>query len=200
MLISKAFTPQIIAKIEPLIREFSRSLLVPFRGHSTFDLASDFAVPLAMKVIAHMIGIPGEGRHLTQAEILGFFQLLVVGGQKTTANLIDNAVLSLLENPSQHAILRNHMRLLPSAIEETLRYRAPIQWVMPTPTRNIEMHGRTLSPGQLILAVIGSANRDSKHFDAMLAESEAPSYADKSVGCEISSFSPLTLTLRDAGE
>jgi cytochrome P450 len=107
-----------------------------------------------------------DGAHLTQAEILGFFQLLVVVGQETTANLINNALLSLLDNPRQFALLRSNLRLLDSAIEETLRYRAPIQWVMRTPVRTIEMHGESLLPGQLILAVIGSANRDPQRFEA----------------------------------
>lgn len=232
-LVSKAFTPRVIARIEALIRQLSHSLLAEVLDRGQMDVASDFAVPLAMRVIAHLIGIPDadwpkfrawsdsilkisysrgaddearramkefaevgvemneyltatiaerrrspqddlltqligaeiDGQRLTQAEILGLFQLLVVGGQETTANLINNAVLSLLENPRQFALLRTNLRLLDSAIEETLRYRAPFQWVMRTPTRTIQMHGETLLPGQLILAVIGSANRDSKHFD-----------------------------------
>lgn len=232
-LISKAFTPRIIAKIEPLIRRLSHSLLAEVLDRREMDIATDFAVPLAMRVIAHMIGIPGEdwpkfrawsdsilkisyarsaddeaervmkefvevsaemnayltviiaerrqslrddlltrlisaeidGQHLTEPDILGFFQLLVVAGQETTANLINNALLSLLDNPRQFALLRSNLRLLDSAIEETLRYRAPIQWMMRTPVRTIEMHGESLLPGQLVLPVIGSANRDPKHFE-----------------------------------
>jgi cytochrome P450 len=232
-LISKAFTPRMIINLEPLIRELSQSLLDQVIEGGEMDLASDFAIPLPMKVIAQMIGIPGadwpkfrawsdsilkisysrggddeakrvmkefadvsaemneylitmiaerrksprddllshliaaevDGQRLAQDEILGFFQLLVVGGQETTANLINNAILSLLENPSQLALLRANMRLLPSAIEETLRYRAPVQWVMRTPAREIQLGGQTLLPGELTLAVIGSANRDSQYFE-----------------------------------
>lgn len=231
-LISKAFTPRTIAALEPFIQDLSRSLLDRVIERGEIDVAVDFAVPLPMKVIAQIIGIPGadwpkfrawsdsilnisyarsgtdearrvmqefaevsaamneylsamiaerrkspeddllsnlicaevEGQRLAQDEILGFFQLLVVAGQETTANLINNAVLCLLENPSELALLRSDMRLLPSAIEEVLRYRAPIQWVMRTPTREIELNGELLSPGQLVLAMIGSANRDSKYF------------------------------------
>ena len=227
-LIAKAFTPRIINNLEPLICEISRSLIDQVIGNGEMDLATEFAVPLAMKVIAQMIGIPGadwpkfrawsdsilkisyarggdeeakrvmtefaevtaemndyllvmiaarrqsprddllsrliaaevDGDRLEHHEILGFFQLLVVGGQETTANLITNAILSLLENPNQLALLRSNMHLLPSTIEETLRYRAPVQWVMRTPTQHIQLSGETLSPGQLILAVIGSANHE----------------------------------------
>src|SRR5260370_11996817 len=59
-----------------------------------------------------------DGERLSQQEILGFFQLLIVGGQETTTNLINNAVLCLLEHPDQLARLRKAPELLPSAVEE----------------------------------------------------------------------------------
>jgi cytochrome P450 len=105
-----------------------------------------------------------DGERLTQAQILGFFQLLVVGGQETTTNLINNAVLCFIENPDQLARLRGMPDLLPSAIEEVLRYRSPFQWLMRTPRRDLEMHGQTIPAGQLVLAMVGSANRDPKQF------------------------------------
>jgi cytochrome P450 len=105
-----------------------------------------------------------DGQRLTHDEILGFLQLLVVGGQETTTNLVNNAVLSLLENPAQLARVVSDRTLLPSAIEETLRYRAPFQWLMRTPTRDVELHGQTLPAGRLILAMVGAANRDPARF------------------------------------
>ncbi|HEV8606587.1 MAG TPA: cytochrome P450 [Tepidisphaeraceae bacterium] len=232
-IISKAFTPKMIAGLEPRIHNLSRQLLDDAVPRGRMDLAAEYSVPLPMKIIAQMIGIPGadwskfkswsdiilkvsyartgtaeaqrvvdefvavsgvmndylttmidqrriapqddlltklieaevDGQHLTQEEILGFFQLLVVGGQETTTNLINNAIISLLENPTQLSLLRSNMNLVESAIEEVLRYRSPIQWMLRTPTREIEIAGQTLSPGQLILANIGSANRDQKHFN-----------------------------------
>src|SRR5207249_8292751 len=65
-----------------------------------------------------------DGQRLTQQEVLGFVQLLLVGGQETTANLINNAILCFLEHPDQFARLRSAPELLPSAIEEVLRYRS----------------------------------------------------------------------------
>jgi len=231
-LIAKAFTPRVVANLERHIRELSRSLLDGVIGRGEMDLAGEYAVPLPMKVIAEMIGIPPadwhrfrrwsdvilelslgrssgpeaqsavahftavtaemndylsemiaarrgkpgddlltrlveaevDGQHLSQYEILGFFQLLVVGGQETTANLINNAILSLLENPDQLERLKRDMALLPSAIEEVLRYRSPLQWLMRTPTRDVELHGQVIPAGRLVLAMIGSANRDPKQF------------------------------------
>jgi cytochrome P450 len=107
-----------------------------------------------------------EGDRLTHEEILGFMQLLMVGGQETTTHLITNAVLCLIDNPEQLARLRADMALLPSAIEEVLRYLSPLQWTMRTPRREVELHGRTIPPGKLVLPMIGSANRDPAHFAA----------------------------------
>jgi cytochrome P450 len=231
-LISRAFTPNSIVALESYIRELSRELLDQALARAEFDIAAEFSVPLPMKVIARMIGIPSadwarfkrwsdsilklsygrsggeeaalahrefaavtaemneylghmiaqrkaepqddlltrlvaaevDGEHLAQEEILGFFQLLVVGGQETTANLISNAILCLLDNPDQLALLRDKMELLPGAIEEVLRYRSPVQWVMRTPRQDLQMHGQTIPAGKLVLPMIGSANRDPKYF------------------------------------
>jgi cytochrome P450 len=115
-------------------------------------------------LLTHLIQAEVDSEKLTHSEILGFFQLLVVAGQETTTNLINNAILCFIENPDQLARLRAAPELLPSAIEEVLRYRSPLQWIMRTPRRDTEMHGRVIPPGKLVLAMVGSANRDPKQF------------------------------------
>jgi cytochrome P450 len=115
-------------------------------------------------LITRLVGAEVDGERLTPPEILGFFQLLVVGGQETTVNLISNAMLCFLEHPDQLARLRAVPDLLPAAIEEVLRYRSPLQWVMRTPRRDIELHGQVIPAGKLVLPMIGSANRDPKRF------------------------------------
>jgi cytochrome P450 len=115
-------------------------------------------------LLTRLVEAEVDGERLTQAEILGFFQLLVVAGQETTTNLINNAVLCLLENPDQLARLWAAPDLLPLAIEEVLRYRSPLAWLMRTPRRDMEMHGQVIPAGKLVLAMVGSANRDPKQF------------------------------------
>jgi cytochrome P450 len=115
-------------------------------------------------LLTDLIEAEVDGQRLSQQEILGFFQLLVVGGQETTTNLINNAVLSLLEHPDQLARLRAAPEFLPSAVEEVLRYRSPLQWMMRTPRRDIEVHGQMIPAGRLVLPVIGAANRNPRHF------------------------------------
>jgi cytochrome P450 len=105
-----------------------------------------------------------DGQRLTQADILGFFQLLLLAGQETTTNLINNSILCFIENPDAIARLREQMRLLPSAIEEVLRFRSPLQWMFRLTKREVELHGETIPAGKVVLAMIGSANRDPKQF------------------------------------
>jgi cytochrome P450 len=90
-----------------------------------------------------------EGDRLSHEEILAFFQLLMFAGQETTTNLLNNAVLSFLDHPDQLSRLRNAPQLLPSAIEEVLRYRSPFQWMMRTPLRDVEVHGTAIRKAHL---------------------------------------------------
>jgi cytochrome P450 len=73
-------------------------------------------------------------------------------------------VLSLLEHPAQLDRLRAAPALLPSAIEEVLRYRSPVQAAFRATTETVELHGRRIPRGQLVCAMIGAANRDPARF------------------------------------
>jgi len=105
-----------------------------------------------------------DGEHLTEPEILGFFQLLLVAGSETTTNLLNNAILCLLEYPDQLARLRATPELMPAAIEEVLRYRSPVQWMFRATNRDVEMNRQTIPAGKLVLPIIGAANRDPRQF------------------------------------
>lgn len=115
-------------------------------------------------LLTRLIQADVDGQRLSHDEILGFFQLLVVGGQETTTNLINNAVLCLIENLDQRELLAARRDLLPSAIEEVLRYRAPLQWLMRTSSRDVELYGQAIPADCLVLAMVGSANRDPGQF------------------------------------
>jgi cytochrome P450 len=105
-----------------------------------------------------------DGERLTHEDIPGFFQLLLVGGQETTTNLINNAMLSFLEHPGELARVRAEPALLPRAVEEVLRYRSPLQWMFRVTRRPAELHGQVIPAGKLVLPLIGSANRDPRQF------------------------------------
>ncbi len=105
-----------------------------------------------------------DGERLTEEEILGFFQLLLIAGHETTTNLISNAILCLLEYPEQLARLRAAPDLLPSAIEETLRFRTPVQFLFRASRREVSVCGVGIPAGQLVMPLIGAANRDPGQF------------------------------------
>ncbi len=232
-LIAQAFTPRSIVALEPRIRELARSLLDQTIESGEMDLATDFAIPLPMTVIAEMLGIPVadhqrfkrwsdailnmsytivgskeagraaneefmavtvemndyltsllderrstpkddlltrlalaevDGQRLAQQEILGFFQLLLLAGNETTTNLINNAILCLIEHPDELVRLRERIELLPSAIEEVLRYRSPLQWIGRVTRHDVHLHDQVIPGGTFVLAMIGAANRDPQYF------------------------------------
>ncbi|WP_437335310.1 cytochrome P450 [Sorangium sp. So ce394] len=115
-------------------------------------------------LLTRLVEAEVDGERLNEDELLNFFQFLLAAGTETTTNLIDNAILCLLESPSELARVRAAPDLVPAAIEEVLRHRSPLQMVFRETRRAIEVHGQTIPAGKLVLPVIGSANRDPQQF------------------------------------
>lgn len=105
-----------------------------------------------------------EGR-LTLDELLMFCRLLLVAGNETTTGLIVNAMRAFAEFPGALDRLRGDPRLLPSAIEEVLRYYAPFQATFRRTTRDVEVAGVSIPAGERVLVLLGSANRDAAVFE-----------------------------------
>ncbi|MGK3997685.1 cytochrome P450 [Sorangium sp. So ce1024] len=115
-------------------------------------------------LLSRLVEAEVDGERLTEDEILGFFQVLLAAGTETTTNLIDNAILCLIECPEELARLRASPELLPSAIEEVLRYRSPVQLAFREARRDVEVHGQVIPAGRIVVPVLGSANRDPQQF------------------------------------
>ncbi|MBV9773821.1 MAG: cytochrome P450 [Gemmatimonadetes bacterium] len=115
-------------------------------------------------LLSRLVEAEVDGERLDDEDLLGFFQLLLLAGHETTTNLIGNAVLSLVENPDQLARLRDTPGLVPSAVEEVLRHRSPVQAMFRVTRHEVELRGQTIPTGRLVLAMIGSANRDPARF------------------------------------
>jgi cytochrome P450 len=105
-----------------------------------------------------------EGSKLTRDEMVSLLVLLLVAGNETTTTLIGNAVLDLLDHPDQLARLRRESDLIPSAIEEVLRYSSPVQMDPRCATRRVELHGQVIEAKEIIVSWLGSANRDEEVF------------------------------------
>jgi cytochrome P450 len=90
--------------------------------------------------------------------------LLQNAGSETTRNLITTGTLALLEHPDQLELLKGDLSLLPTAIEELLRYVTPVIHFTRTPVTDVELGGRQVSAGERVLMVYASANRDERAF------------------------------------
>jgi len=88
----------------------------------------------------------------------------MVGGQETTTNLIGSGVLSLLRNPDQLEKLRADLALIPSAVEELLRYESPSQHTARLAPEDTEIGGKQIRKRQAVMAVMAAANRDPERF------------------------------------
>jgi cytochrome P450 len=116
-------------------------------------------------LVSALVRAEDEGDHLSENELYSMVVLLIVAGHETTVSLITNSVLALLSNPDQLAELRADPSLMPSAVEELLRYDSPVErtitrWV----AADVELGGHALGRGDLVIAVVGSANRDAGQF------------------------------------
>jgi len=111
-----------------------------------------------------MMAAEVEGAKLTEDEIIANLIVTMVGGQETTTNLIGNGVLTLLRNPAEMERLRKDSLLIPSAVEELLRYESPSQHTARLAPADVEMGGKQIRKRQAVIAVMGAANRDPERF------------------------------------
>jgi len=105
-----------------------------------------------------------DGDRLSEDEIVANCIVTMVGGQETTTNLIGNGILSLLRNPDQLRRLKNDLTLIPSAVEELLRYESPSQHTARICPEDTELGGKHIRKGQAVIAVMGAGNRDPERF------------------------------------
>jgi cytochrome P450 len=116
-------------------------------------------------LISELIAAHDEGDRLTEQEVISTAVLLLNAGHEATVNATVNGWWALFRNPGQLAALRADHSLIPSAIEELMRYDTPLQlferWVLD----DIEIDGTTIPRGSEIAMLFGSANHDPAVFD-----------------------------------
>lgn len=115
-------------------------------------------------LVSAMMEAEVDGARLTEDEIIANLIVTMVGGQETTTNLIGNGLLTLLRNPAEMERLRADSSLIPSAVEELLRYESPSQHTARLAPADIEMGGKKIRERQAVIAVMGAANRDPERF------------------------------------
>jgi len=104
-----------------------------------------------------------DGR-MSHDEVVGLSLLLFLAGITTTAGLISNSLYHLTRFPDQRELMRREPERIPAAIEELLRFEAPIQTLMRTANQDVEVHGMTIPKGGHVSLIWASANRDERRW------------------------------------
>jgi pimeloyl-[acyl-carrier protein] synthase len=227
-LVAKAFTPRVIASLQPFIQQIVDDLLDESMARGTIDVIADLAYPLPVMVICQLLGIPHgdrllfrawsrdlsaaldymltpdvvaraneaaaastvymraliaehrrqpqqdlitlliqaeeQGGHLSEMEIVSTCMFLFGAGHETTTGLIGNSLLALLHHPSQLDLLTKRPSLIVGAIDEFLRYDSPVQLAGRIAIERIQIGERTIEEGDVVVALLGAANRDEARF------------------------------------
>jgi cytochrome P450 len=140
-----------VASMEALLTYF-RNIIAQKRAEPRDDL------------ISALIKAQEEGDRLSDMELLANCVLLLNAGHETTTNLIGNGTLALLRHPDQLKRLRDDPSRIPTGVEELLRYDSPVQFTNRILTADMELGGKVLRAGQMVLLLLGAANRDPEQF------------------------------------
>lgn len=115
-------------------------------------------------LISSMIQAEESGDRLSESELLSTIWLLIVGGHETTVNLLSNGVLTLLQHPDQMKLLQNNASLIVPAVEELLRYVAPVLGLTRFAGEDMVMHGKNIHKGDLLRFSLSAPNTDPHQF------------------------------------
>ncbi|HVB92686.1 MAG TPA: cytochrome P450 [Acidimicrobiales bacterium] len=226
-LVNKGFTPRMIRDLETKVVASTNAIIDGVCERGTADFVEEISAELPLQVIADLMGVPQEDRHLvfdwsnrmigsedpeyqrdadaggqaamelfayadelcakkrldphedlfsvlTQAEIDGdqlsqveldlFFLLLAVAGNETTRNLISGAMVAFFDHPDQWEKLRADRSLLPSAVEEMLRFVTPVMHFRRTAVADTTIGDQKVAAGDKVVFWHISANRDESVF------------------------------------
>lgn len=144
-------TPKVLRAVKEMTAYF-RSAVREIRKHPNEGLINSF---LTAEV---------NGDRFTEEEVIANTIVTMVGGQETTTNLIGNGMLTLLRNPTEMQRLRADLSLIPSAVEELLRYESPSQHTARITPEDTVMGGKKILKRQAVIAVMAAANRDPERF------------------------------------
>ena len=117
-------------------------------------------------LITDLVRVEEQGERLNAHELIATCVLLLNAGHEASVNGFGNGMVALLEREDQYKLLREHPdQLAPTAVEEFLRFDAPLHLFERTATSDTEIGGVAIKAGQKIAALLGSANRDETHFE-----------------------------------
>jgi len=117
-----------------------------------------------LSIVVHARLDDADPPHLTDEELTGFFSLIFAAGSETTRNAVAGGLLALIERPDELRRLRGELSLMPTAIEEIVRWTTPSPSKRRTATRAVKLGGFEIAPGEKLVFWEGSANRDERVF------------------------------------
>jgi len=145
-----------LVKINQAAKEFIEYL----RNHVQFKRSN-----LGNDLVSKMIKLSVEDHEpLTDQQLISIFIFLFIAGEETTVNLVGTGTYNLLTNPQQFEKLKDHMELMPRAVEELLRFDSPIQLLGRISSKDIEFRGIKFTKGDTLTLCLGAANRDPEIF------------------------------------
>ena len=129
------------------------------------SLADDRRARPMDDIVTTLVTAELDGEKLSDIEFNVFVLLLSVAGNETTRNLISGGMLALMQNPDQQERLAADLDgLLPTAVDEMLRYVSPVQYFRRTATTDAELRGVPIAAGDKVTIWYGAANRDEEVF------------------------------------
>lgn len=128
------------------------------------EIASRRARPGADDLVARLIEA-NEGEVLDDAELLASCVLLLVAGNETTTNLISNMTLALGREPAQRARVVADPALIPTTVEEIMRFDSPVQATVRVTTADTTLAGQPLAADEMVMVMLAAANRDPLRFE-----------------------------------
>ncbi|RCW43515.1 cytochrome P450 [Paenibacillus prosopidis] len=149
-----------LGRQEPRVAEHLRAF-----GEYTSQLVADKRKYPGDDLISQLIAIEEEGDRLNEAELISMITLLIFAGHETTSNLIATGSLMLLDHPEQLDKLKADLHLVPSAVEELLRFNGPATIAGPRfAIEDTELAGKQIKKGDMVFPLLKSANRDEAQF------------------------------------
>jgi amino acid adenylation domain-containing protein len=143
----------------PIMRQTVEEMTTYFR-----EAVREIAVHPREGLISSLITAEIDGDRLTEEEVIANSIVTMVGGQETTTNLIGNGMLALLRHPAELAKLNADLSLIPSAVEEMLRFESPSQHTARLAPSDRELGGKQIQKRQAVIAIMAAANRDPERF------------------------------------
>jgi cytochrome P450 len=134
------------------IADYFRDLISKRRGEPRDDL------------ISALLAAEEQGDLLSEDELIATCILLLIAGNETTTHLIGNGMLTLLRNPDQRRRLQSDPSLIDTAVDEILRYEGSVQMTSRVVDHDLEFRGQRFEEGQVVLLLLGAANRDPAQF------------------------------------